>query len=114
VPFLEREPLLFLSLSELIHSRCDTLQFRVFVHVLEVHDYMTSEGSNDDSSDSSGDSSADSLRGPTPSSGSSLCPWPRIYWVASDWISLSRELWPSLPSHGSGVEWALASAAEPS
>jgi hypothetical protein len=73
VPFLECEPPLFLSSSELIHSRCDTLQFCVFVCVLEVHDYTIPEGSNDDSSNSNGDSSADSLRGPTPSSGSSLC-----------------------------------------
>jgi hypothetical protein len=76
--FVEREPPRFLSSSELIHSRCDTLQFCDFIRVLEVHDYRISEGSNDYSSDSSGDSSNDSLRVPAPSSGSSLHPWPRI------------------------------------
>jgi outer membrane scaffolding protein for murein synthesis (MipA/OmpV family) len=33
--------------------------------------------------------------------------------VASDGVSLSGELWPSLPGHGGGVAWALASVAKP-
>jgi hypothetical protein len=38
-PFVEHHPPLFLRASEIIHSSCDTLQFRAFVKVLEVHDF---------------------------------------------------------------------------
>jgi hypothetical protein len=40
--------LLFLRAEELMHSKQDTLQFWVFVHVLEVHDFTISESSSDE------------------------------------------------------------------
>jgi hypothetical protein len=39
---------LFLRAEELMHSKQDTLQFWVFVHVLEVHDFTISESSSDE------------------------------------------------------------------
>jgi hypothetical protein len=38
-PFIDRVLPLFVSSSELVNSTYDTLQFRVFILVLEVHDY---------------------------------------------------------------------------
>jgi hypothetical protein len=38
-PCINHTPLVFISSSELVCSKCDTLQFRVFIRVLEVHDY---------------------------------------------------------------------------
>jgi hypothetical protein len=38
-PFVEREPPLFISASEVIHSKQDTLQLRVFIRVVEIHDF---------------------------------------------------------------------------
>jgi hypothetical protein len=78
-PFIEHAPPLFLSSSELVHSKCDTLQFRIFIRVLEVHDYSIPEDSDDDPSESSDDSGGDGIPGPQPSLGSSLFPWWRIF-----------------------------------
>jgi hypothetical protein len=113
VPFVEREPSLFISSSKLIHSRYYTLRFCAFIRVLEFHDYMIPEDSDNNHFNSNDNSSTDSLPGSEPSSGSSLCPWPRIYRVAGDRVSPSGEPWPSLPGHGGGVASALASASEP-
>jgi hypothetical protein len=107
-PFVEREPPLFIRTSELIHSKCDTLQFCVFVRVLKVHDYIILEDSSDDSSDSSADSSIDGIPRAQASLGSSLCPWPKIYWVADNRVSPSGDACPSLHSHGGGVAWSLS------
>jgi hypothetical protein len=81
-PFIEHAPPLFINASEVIHSKCDMLQFCIFVRVLEVHDYSITEDSDDDPSDSSGDSGVEGL--PRPPTGSSLRPWPRIYRVTVD------------------------------
>jgi hypothetical protein len=106
-PFVEREPPLFLRSSELIHSSCDTLQFRVFNCVLKVHDYTITEDSDDDRSDPN----TDGLPEPEPSAGSSLRLWPRIYRVAGDGVSPFGEPWPTLAGHDGGVAWAMPSAA---
>jgi hypothetical protein len=63
-PFVEREPSLFIRSLGLIHLWCDTLQFWVFVRVLEVHDYTIPKHSSDDPFDPSGDSGADGIPGP--------------------------------------------------
>jgi hypothetical protein len=105
-PFVERAPPLFISTSEVVHSRCDMLQFHIFIRVLEVHDYSIVEGSDDDPSDCSDDFCCNGLL--RPPTGSSLCPWPHIYWVAGDRVLPSGESWPSLPSHGGGGGGAIA------
>jgi hypothetical protein len=109
VPFVEHAPL-FIWSSELIHSKCDKLQFCVFIQVLEVHDYTILDDSDDDPSGSSDDSGGDGL--PIPLASSSLCPWPCIYRVADDWVSPSGEAWPSLPNHGGGIAWSMSLPAE--
>jgi hypothetical protein len=38
-PFVKHYPPLFLRASEVIHSKRDTLQFCVFIHILELHDF---------------------------------------------------------------------------
>jgi hypothetical protein len=76
-PFVECEPPLFLSASELIHSKQDTLQFRAFIQIVEIHDFNRSDSSSDDSGDSSSDSGTDGILGLW--GGSSLQPWPCVY-----------------------------------
>jgi hypothetical protein len=107
-PFMERAPSLFLKDSELIHSKCDTLQFRVLIRVIEAHDYSIPVDSDDDVSESSDDSGSDGIPGPEPSLSTSLHPWPRIYRLAGD-LSLLGEAWSSLPCHGGGVAWSPSS-----
>jgi hypothetical protein len=63
-PFIDHAPLVFISSSELVCSKCDTLQFRVFIRVLEVHDYTILEDSTDDPSQSSHNSYGDGMPGP--------------------------------------------------
>jgi hypothetical protein len=104
--FVECASPLFISVLEVVHSRCDTLQFRVFIQVLEVHDYTIEEESDDDPSDSSGNSDCDG--NPRPLTGSSLRPWPRIYRVVGDRVLPYDDLWPSLPNHGGGVAWCIS------
>jgi hypothetical protein len=48
VPFVEGEPPLFLQASEIIHSKRDTLQYRVLLHILEVHNFSPPRDSDDD------------------------------------------------------------------
>jgi hypothetical protein len=38
-PFIKQAPMLFLRANEVIHLKCDTLQFRVFIKILESHDF---------------------------------------------------------------------------
>jgi hypothetical protein len=79
--FQERAPPLFHRASEIIHSKKHTLQYKVLVHVLEVHDFTPpadSEVDDPPNSDSCG-SGGNGLPG---SMHSSLQPWPCIYWIA--------------------------------
>jgi hypothetical protein len=43
-------PPLFIQEEEVIHSKRDTLMFRTFVHVLEVHDFLLPESSDSEQS----------------------------------------------------------------
>jgi hypothetical protein len=52
-----------LRASELIHSRKDMLQYRVFIHVLEVDDYSPVDDSSDDDFPSQPDSGSGSSGG---------------------------------------------------
>jgi hypothetical protein len=71
---------LFLRASEIIHSKCDMLQFCALVQVLEVHDFTSSADSDDDSPlrSNSSDSRGDGLLDANPR-GTSLQPWPCVY-----------------------------------
>jgi hypothetical protein len=98
-------PPLFLHADEVIHSKIDTLQHRVLVHILEIHDFSPAESSDEDSpgSTSSNDSNGDGLP-PRRSSPSSLRPWPRIYHLAGGTDAEELAL-PSFPrTHG--ATWA--------
>jgi hypothetical protein len=53
-PSVVGQPPVFLRMSEIMNTKCDTLQHRVFIQVIEVHDFNLPEG------DSSGDSGLDS------------------------------------------------------
>jgi hypothetical protein len=57
-PFVECAPPLFLRASKIIHSKCDTLQFQVFIRILEIHDFNIPSKLESDSS-SEGDSSGE-------------------------------------------------------
>jgi hypothetical protein len=100
-PFVECEPPLFLSASELIHSKQDTLQFRAFIQIVEIHDFNRSDSSSDDSGDSSSDSGTDRILGLW--GGSSLWPWPCVYRCVGEFGAP----WPSLPTAGSGAIWLV-------
>jgi hypothetical protein len=83
-PFVERAPPLFLSASEIIHSKRDTLQLRVLIKVVEVHDFTNPIDSNNDASDSNDDFIEDGLLGPSPSLSTSLRPWLRIFRIVGE------------------------------
>jgi hypothetical protein len=68
-PFVERMQPLFLGSSEIVHSKCDTLQFRVFIRILEIHDFNLPSDSKGDSS-SGQDSSEEDYLGYDPVIGS--------------------------------------------
>jgi hypothetical protein len=91
----------FLRAYEIIHSKRDTLQFRVFIKIIEIHDFSPWEVSSDVDSSGSSDSNGDGL---LRSGSSSLCPWPRVFRVVG-WSSAFGSLWPSLPRHGGDVSW---------
>jgi hypothetical protein len=55
-PFVERAPSLFLSSSEIIHSKRDPLQFHALVKLLEVHDFSPLELDSNDKGDDGGTS----------------------------------------------------------
>jgi hypothetical protein len=57
-PFVERAPPVFLRSSEIIYSKCVTLQFRVLIQILDIHVFHIPSDSNGDSS-SRGDSSSE-------------------------------------------------------
>jgi hypothetical protein len=78
LPFIKREPLLFLSASEIIHSKKDTLQLQAFIQIVEIHDFTPLESSDDDSSGDRSDSKADGISGHGYVSGS-LHPCPKVY-----------------------------------
>jgi hypothetical protein len=103
-PFVEHEPPLSLLALEIIHSKLDTLQFRVFIKVLEVHDFSIPDDSGDEHSGSD-PSEGDDFH---PGCGLSQ-PWPKVFHLAGD-SSSSGDAWPSLPTQGGGVSWtAMAS-----
>jgi hypothetical protein len=60
-PFMEGLAPLFLHASEVIQSKCDTLQFRVFIKVMEIHDFTLADFSDDEFLESSSDSGTDGL-----------------------------------------------------
>jgi hypothetical protein len=101
-PFMGEAPPLFLRSSEIIHSKCDTLQFRVFIRILEIHDFNLPNDSEGDST-SGGDSSEEDYLGYDPGRGL-LQPWPRVYRPTSR-SSPAWDPWPSLPSAGGGASW---------
>jgi hypothetical protein len=110
VPFVEGEPPLFPWASKIIHSKRDTLQYGVLVHVLEVHDFTPLADSDDATSSDSSDSSGDGI---PKSTHSSLQPWPHICRLAGPVDDRGRPL-PPLPQHGGGATWpALASSSSP-
>jgi hypothetical protein len=45
-PFVEREPLFFLSSSEIINSKCNLLHYRAIISILEIHDFSTPPSSD--------------------------------------------------------------------
>jgi hypothetical protein len=46
--FMEGVPPLFLWTYEVIKSKCDTLQLRVFIKVIEIHDFTPSDFSDNE------------------------------------------------------------------
>jgi hypothetical protein len=112
VPFIECTPPLFVSSLELVHSKCNTLKFLVFIRVLEVHDYTILEDSDDDPSEFSDDSVSDGLPRLQASLRSFLLSWPKINWVTDDLVLPSGEPWSTLPSHGGGVASTLSPLVE--
>jgi hypothetical protein len=94
--------------KELIHSKRDTLQYRILIHVLEVHDFSPLFNFDDDSStpsDSSNDSNGDGLPSRNPGT-SSLWPWIRIYRLAGHPNAYDSHL-PALPCGGGGASWLV-------
>jgi hypothetical protein len=62
-PFVDAQRPLFLRAHEIIHSKCNLLHFRTFVHIVEVHDFDLPESSNNDGLPPSSDSSDDEYPG---------------------------------------------------
>jgi hypothetical protein len=93
---------LFLREEEIIHSKQSTLQFRVFVKIVEIHDFSPTDDSSDDSSSLGDGSVGNGLPGPLLST--SLQLWPRVYWLGSA-SSSNGVPWLSLPEHGRDVIW---------
>jgi hypothetical protein len=103
---VEGAPPLFLRALELIPSKKDTLQRRVFVQVLEVHDFSLPEDSSDDDRPGSSDSSdegGDAIPGRYAEG--RLHPWPWVYRLVGQWDEDGNWL-PSLPQHGGGASWS--------
>jgi hypothetical protein len=103
---LTRVPPLFIQEEELIHSKQDTLQFSAFIHILEVHDFLLPESSNNEHSWhlSSSDNSDDGF--PSHDAGSGLLhPWPMVYWLAGD-SDVAGNMFLFLPHHCGGAQRA--------
>jgi hypothetical protein len=108
-PFVNAQPPLFLTAHEIIHSKCNLLHFRAFVHIVEVHDFNLLESSdNDDRRPPSSDSSDDEYPGFDHGQGN-LRPWPKVSRFVSDNGSTSSS-WPLLPSADDKV-WSSPSPA---
>jgi hypothetical protein len=75
-------PPLFIREEELIHSKRDTLKFRAFIHVLEVHDFLLPESSDSEQSGHSSfsDEDNDGYSGHDAVSGL-LWPWSLVNWL---------------------------------
>jgi hypothetical protein len=103
----DRAPSLFVPASQFIHSKRDTLQLRVLIKIVEVHDFTPqSDSDSDDGGDgSSDDSVGDGMLDPILSS--SLMPWPRIFRLADE-SSVVGRWWPSLPQQGAVSTGPLA------
>jgi hypothetical protein len=101
-------PPLFTLVEEIIHSKQDTLQFWVFVHVLKVHDFIVLEEYDDERLPclDSSDDGDDVYRGYDVGRGL-LTPWLRIFRLADEGDESGRLL-PSLPHHGGGARWSSA------
>jgi hypothetical protein len=97
VPFVEREPMLFLLASEIIHSKKEMLQFCEFIQIVEIHDFTLLESSNNDSGMDGSDSRADGIPSHDYASGY-LRPWPKLYRSIGE--SSFGEPWPSIPTAG--------------
>jgi hypothetical protein len=92
-------PPLFIPTSDIIHSKRDTLQHKVLIKIVEVHDFtplldFDPDGDGDSSTD---DSVSDVLLGPILSS--SLRPWPRIFRLTGKSLAADGR-WLSLPHQG--------------
>jgi hypothetical protein len=109
-PFVEGQLLLFICASDLIHAKCDTLDFRTLVRILEIHDFSSSKDSSDDGADFISSDSSDSDGLPGSGGGGSLRPWPAIFRY-TEGMSPSGQSWPSLPRHGGDVRWGQQAAA---
>jgi hypothetical protein len=70
-PFVEQQPPLFLRSSKIIHSKCDTHGFRIFIKIIEIHDFSPPVDSDGDSSDPGSISSGDRL--PEPGESGAIC-----------------------------------------
>jgi hypothetical protein len=101
-PFVEVVPPLFMRSSEIVHSKCDLLHFRAFVHILKVHDFTPpSDSSDNDDHPSSSDSSNDGYPSYDPNRGI-LRPRPRVSKHGTG-SSPTGEPWPFLPIDDGGV-----------
>jgi hypothetical protein len=87
---------LFLRAEEIIHSKQDILQFRVFINLLEVHDFSLAE---------EGSSSNDDDFWFNLNRSCTISPWSRIHPFAIGASSAGKPL-PGLPSGGGGACWS--------
>jgi hypothetical protein len=93
--------------TEVIHNKCDLLHFRVFIRILEVHDFNPPNSSEEDGEPSDEDSSEE-YPGYVPGPGI-LRPWPRVCMLIAN-VGPSGDPWPALPTAGRGVVWSATSS----
>jgi hypothetical protein len=105
-------PLLFVRAEELIHSKQDSLQFRAFIHVLEMHDFSPPPVPPDNGCSWSLDSNEEGDDGyPGYDIGPGLLrPWPRVYHLAENEDEAGNQL-PLLPQHGGDARWPASTEA---
>jgi hypothetical protein len=108
-PSVVGEPPLFLWEYEIIYSKNDTLRFRAFIRVLEVHDFSLPEDSADDDGNSSSSSKGGNGLPPSHPSSSWLGPWLWVYRLTRSTDVEGKHI-PSLPHHGGGIDWLRPSS----
>jgi hypothetical protein len=104
---VEVEPPLFLRASEIMHSRCDILHFRMFIRIIEIHDFYPLEDlSNNEGRPPSDDASSDDGYPSYDPDRGILQLWPWLTRFVAD-HSLTGEPWSSLPTTGGRV-WSAS------